>query len=60
MSGWERVSSVAKRLRVSRQAVHKQIGAGRLTAWVAGPRLTLVLTKDVDAWREERRLGAQS
>ena len=55
MSQWERASDVARRLKVSPQAVHKQIVAGRLTAWQVTPHHVVVLTEDVERWAQERR-----
>lgn len=55
MTGWETVAAAARRLGVSRQAVHKRIDAGRLVAWtLPGRNLTRVRSTDVEKWRAER------
>ena len=55
---WLLLGWVAKRVGVSRQAVHKRIKSGRLTTWPLNKRgdLTVLLT-DVEAWERERAAG---
>lgn len=53
---WLILSWVAKRVGVSRQAVHKRIKAGKLTTWPLNARGDLtVLLEDVEAWERERK-----
>lgn len=52
---WLLLGWVAKRVGVSRQAVHKRIAEGKLTTWPLNKRGDLtVLVEDVEAWERER------
>lgn len=54
---WQAIEIAARRVGVTRQAVHKRIGAGKMPAWKAGPKATLVRVVDVDGWIAERAGG---
>ena len=54
MSQWESVASVARRLGVSRQAVHKRVAAGKLIGWRLKSKRTVVYVADVERWQQER------
>ena len=53
---WLPIVDVARRLGVTRQAVHKRALTGRLTVWTVNPRRgdAVVLERDVVAWERER------
>lgn len=52
---WLVLGWVAKRLGVTRQAVHKRVKAGKLRTWPLNKRGDLVvLREDVAAWERER------
>ena len=59
-SAWESVAEAARRVGVSRQAVHKRVAAGELESWDVTPKegtraaYVVVLSAGVDRWIEER------
>lgn len=53
MNQWETVASVARRLGVSRQAVHKRIAQGKMIAWKVKWKV-VVYVADVERWQQER------
>lgn len=53
-SDWESVPDVAKRVGVTRQAIHAAIARGRLRSMSFGKRNTLVLKADVERYYQHK------